>query len=79
MLSEPSDPASGHHTLAGQLRLLLTSPMCYKPLIIVNAIFIVQQIVGIYITIYFAVPLFQVSSEYTISGYPYTIGPIGMG
>ncbi|KAK3923684.1 Facilitated trehalose transporter Tret1 [Frankliniella fusca] len=39
-------------------RTLFCEPRGYKPLALVQAIFIVQQLVGIYITIYYAVPLF---------------------
>lgn len=58
----PSKPAADgkSHKAVNPWVMLFTDPMAYKPLIIVNALFIIQQIVGIYITIYFAVPLFKV-------------------
>lgn len=53
-------PADGKpHRAVNPWKMLFTDPMAYKPLIIVNLLFIIQQIVGIYITIYFAVPLFK--------------------
>ncbi|XP_052132023.1 facilitated trehalose transporter Tret1-2 homolog [Frankliniella occidentalis] len=40
-------------------RALFTEPRGYKPFVLIQAVFIIQQLVGIYITIYYAVPLFM--------------------
>lgn len=43
--------------------LLFTNPLGYKPLILVTVMFIIQQVVGVYITIYYAVTFFQVRAR----------------
>ncbi|KAJ1521462.1 hypothetical protein ONE63_003130 [Megalurothrips usitatus] len=59
-------------TGAAAWRMLFLDPRGYKPLIIIHAVFIVQQIVGIYISIYYAVSFFKETGS-TIDPYMATI------
>ncbi|XP_034244271.1 facilitated trehalose transporter Tret1-2 homolog [Thrips palmi] len=72
VLSGPSASAKGGNSIWHVSRLLFTNPLGYKPLILVFAMFVIQQVVGVYITIYYAVTFFQETGS-TIDAYMATI------
>jgi len=50
-----------------QVYVLLSLPSGYKPFIILNTVFLLQQFSGIYITLYYAVTFFQVRSVISVT------------
>lgn len=60
VLSGPSLNAQSSGGFWRPVRILFTTAAGVKPLVLLTVIFIIQQLVGVYITIYYAVTFFTV-------------------